>query len=118
MAEPDDAFWTLRPRRILVHEVGESGRIVVLRPKLLSARWKWLLRLLRKPDFRVKLDDRGGFVWLLCDGQRSVAEVAAATQQHFADPPEDSGGRTAVFLRELARGGFLAFDPPADRHGP
>ena len=89
---------------------------MVLRPKILSPRWSWLLRLLRKRSYRVRLDGRGSFVWLLCDGSRSIAEVAADTQRQFNDPGGDSEARTATFLRELARGGFLAFDPP-DGHG-
>ena len=94
------------------HEAGLDGRIVVIRPKILSPRWSWLLRMAKKRNYRVKLDDRGSFVWLLCDGSRSIAEVAAETQRRFADPAEDSGERTSAFLRELARGGFLALDPP------
>jgi hypothetical protein len=111
MAESDDAFRALKPRRILPYETGEDGRVVVLRPKILGARWRWLLRLVRKPDYRVKLDERGSFVWLQCDGARTIAAIAAATERQFQDPPEDSGRRTALFLGELVRGGFLALDP-------
>ena len=102
----------LRPRRLLDFEEGPEGRAVVLRPKVLSPRWRWLLRLLRRPAYRVRLDDRGTFVWMLCEGGLDVSSIAQRTQERFGDPPEDSGRRTAAFLQELARGGFLALDPP------
>lgn len=108
-------FLTLIPGHALLFETDESGRVVVLRPKILSPRWTWLLRLFKKPHFRVKLDDRGSFVWLLCDGTRSIDGVAAATQERFDDPLVDSGTRTATFIRELVRGGFLTLDPPPER---
>lgn len=118
MSESDAAFRTLIPRRLLTHEEAENGRVVVLRPKLLGSRWQWLLRLLPKPNYRVKLDERGSFVWLQCDGSRTIGEIAVATERQFQDPPEDSGRRTALFLGELVRGGFLAIGPPLDeRHG-
>ena len=117
MSEPDDAFRTLIPRRLLPHEDGEDGRVVVLRPKILSSRWQWLLRLLPRPNYRVKLDERGSFVWLQCDGSRTIGDIAAATEKQFQDPPEDSGRRSALFLGELIRGGFLSIGPPETRDG-
>ncbi len=101
MSEP------LRPRRALPFETGADGRVTVVRAKVLRPRWRWLLRFLARPDFRVRLDERGSFVWGLCDGTRTVAEIAAAVQARFQDPPEDSGQRTGLFLHQLLRGGFL-----------
>lgn len=103
----------LRPRRLLAFEEGPEGRVVVVRPKVLSPRWQWLLRLMRKPAYRVKLDARGSFVWRQCDGALSVGAIAQRTQVQFKDPASDSERRTALFIQELARGGFLALDPPA-----
>jgi len=106
----------MRPRRALPFETTEAGRITVLRPKILGPRWVWLLRFLARPNYRVKLDERGSFVWLLCDGARSLREIAAAAQARFADP--DSVQRAATFVLELARGGFLVLDPPLEAdHG-
>lgn len=108
----------LRPRRLLGFEEGPEGRVVVLRPKVLSPRWRWLLRLLRKPVYRVKLDARGSFVWLQCDGAVSIGAIARRTQAQFGDPESDSDRRTALFIQELARGGFLVLDPAEDQaHG-
>jgi hypothetical protein len=105
---PDDAFLALVPVQVLPSEPGEGGNLILLRPKILSPRWSWLLRMMKKPVFRVKLDARGTTVWQAMDGSRTVAEVADLIGRAFPDEA-DTTTRTALFIRELARGGFLEF---------
>jgi hypothetical protein len=110
---PDEAFLALVPVQVLPSEPGEGGNLVLLRPKILSPRWAWLLKLIRKPVYRVRLDARGSSVWQACDGSRTVARVAEAVAQAFPGEP-DTTLRTALFARELARGGFLRLEGGTD----
>ena len=103
---PDDAFLAAVPVQALASEPGEGGTLVLIRPKILSSRWAWLLRLMKRPAYRVRLDARGTAVWRACDGARSVAQVADAVAVAFPGEP-DTALRTALFIRELARGGFI-----------
>jgi hypothetical protein len=103
---PDDTFLALVPVQALVSEPGEEGGLVLIRPKILSPRWAWLLRWMQKPVFRVRLDARGTAVWQACDGVRSVAEVARAVAERFPEEPGTTR-RTALFVRELAQGRFI-----------
>ncbi|GLH73012.1 hypothetical protein GETHLI_15140 [Geothrix limicola] len=105
-AFPDEAFLAAVPVQALSHEPGEGGNLILLRPKVLSKRWAWVLRLMKKPVYRVRLDARGTAVWEACDGVRTVAEVAALVAERFPEEP-DTTLRTALFIRELARGKFL-----------
>lgn len=105
-AFPDEAFLATIPIRALMSEPGEQGNLILLRPKILSSRWAWLLRLMKKPTYRVKLDARGTAVWQACDGVRSVAQIASVMAERFPEEP-DTTLRTALFIRELARGQFL-----------
>jgi hypothetical protein len=105
---PDEAFLAAVPVQALPAEPGEGGNLVLIRPKILSPRWTWLLRLMRKPVYRVKLDARGTSVWLACDGARTVGQVVDVVGQAFPAEP-DTTTRTALFIRELARGGFITF---------
>ncbi len=103
---PDDTFLALVPVQALAAEPGEAGNLILIRPKILAPRWAWLLRMMKKPAYRVRLDARGTSVWQACDGVRTVAQVAEAIRE--AHPHEaDTTVRTAQFVRELARGGFL-----------
>ena len=103
---PDDAFLALVPVQALTAEPGEGGTVVLIRPKILSPRWAWLVRMMKKPVYRVKLDARGTAVWRACDGRRRVAEVIQAIDVICPGEP-DASHRTALFLRELAKGGFI-----------
>ena len=108
---PDESFLALVPVQAVAAEPGEGGTLVLIRPKILSPRWAWLLRLMRKPVYRVKLDARGTAVWQACDGTRTVAQVMEAmVQAHPGEP--DAAFRAALFLRELALGRFLRLVPP------
>ena len=102
---PDEAFLALVPVQVLPYEAGEGGNLILLRPKILSPRWAWLLRMIRKPVFRVRLDARGTAVWQAMDGTRTVAEVAELISRAFPEEA-DTTTRTALFIRELARSGF------------
>lgn len=103
---PDAAFQALVPTPAVTFEIGEEGRVVLLRPKVLSERWRWLLRFMSKPVFRVRLDATGSEVWRACDGIHTVAEIMARVAA-MRPSETDSPQRTALFLRELALGGFL-----------
>jgi len=105
-AFPDEAFLAAVPRQALVSEPGENGTVVLIRPKILSTRWTWLLRMMKKPNYRVKLDARGTAVWRACDGARTVGAVAELVGTAFPGEP-DTTTRTALFIRELVRGGFV-----------
>jgi hypothetical protein len=104
---PDEAFLATVPIQALASEPGDQGNLILLRPKILSPRWSWLLRMMKRPTFRVKLDARGTAVWQACDGTRTVGQVAEVVTGRFPAEP-DTVLRTALFLRELARGGFIS----------
>lgn len=116
-AFPDETFLALVPIQVLASEPGEAGDLVLLRPKILSPRWAWLLRMMKKPTYRVKLDARGTAVWQACDGARSVAAIIRILSERNPDEA-DVLPRTALFIRELARGGFLRLEAAAPRPDP
>jgi hypothetical protein len=105
-AFPDETYLALVPVQALTSELGEEGKVVLLRPKILSKRWAWVLKMMKKPLYRVKLDARGTAVWQACDGTRTVAQVAALVAEQFPEEP-DTTLRTALFIRELVRGQFM-----------
>jgi len=111
-AFPDEAFLAAVPVHVLASEPGAGDTVVLIRPKILSPRWAWVLKLMKKPAYRVKLDARGTAVWRACDGVATVAQVAEVVGRSF--PEElDTTTRTALFIRELARGGFLKLFTPS-----
>ncbi|MBI4913599.1 MAG: PqqD family protein [Acidobacteria bacterium] len=113
----NEAFHSLMPERALPFETGDDGRVTVIRPKALAPRWAWILRFLGKPNYRVRLDERGSFLWGLCDGCHTVAELGCEMAARFGEEGGDHRERSAAFVRELLKGGFLR-PAPARREEP
>jgi len=85
---PDPALLALVPVQAVPFETGEDGRVTLLRPKFVSPRWAWLQRFMKRPTFRVRLDDKGSSIWLAMDGLRSVGELAGLARERFGEAGE------------------------------
>ncbi len=58
-------------------EIKEDGLVVLFKPKFANSLLvKYLLPRMKRPYYKIKLDDIGSFFWLKCDGTRTVKEIA------------------------------------------
>lgn len=110
-AKKDVNLLDLVPRRIAGHEVDESHIVTVLMPRfgnrLLQ---RWLTPKFRSTYIKIKLDDIGSEVWLLCDGARNVGEIAALAREKFGERIEPCHDRLALFFKQLERARFIAYE--------
>jgi len=109
----------LKPRRNVAWELEEGGCAVLLVPRfrgpLLRA---WLLPLLAKPDFRVKLDAMGTAFWQRCDGSSTVLKIAEEMAAQSGSDVEEMIERLGLFLAKLEREEFVVMNVQAgDRTG-
>lgn len=58
---------------------------------------------------KIRLDERGSFLWHLVDGERSVAEVAEAMRKRFGEEVEPAEERAGQLIRMLRRERLLAY---------
>jgi hypothetical protein len=101
-----------RPERAVDAEV-DGELYVVLRPRYVRGPLAWWLQpRLRHPYFRVHLDAIGSFVWDRCDGQATVAEIAAAMEERFGGSVAPVLDRLQIFLRQLEQGRMIAVHLP------
>jgi hypothetical protein len=107
------------PERVVGSEP-DGELVVVLRPRYLRGPLAWWLQpRLSRPYFRVHLDGIGSFVWKQCDGRTSVAQIAAAMEDHFGEQEAQLFQRLVYFLRELERGQMIRMlEQPAEQPGP
>ncbi len=100
------------PQQVVNAEINDT-RVVLLRPRFISGPLaRWLQPRLKKPYFRVHLDDIGSFVWKLCDGQTTVGQIIAAMHVRFGENQKALEERLHRFLGELERGQMIRFRPP------
>jgi len=88
----------------------EEGKIILLKPKYRSPFLKkHLLPRMKKPDFKVNLDEIGSYLWILIDGEKNVDQIAQLFKQQFGERVEPLYDRLSKFLMNLEKNRFIKF---------
>lgn len=100
----------LIPVKLLQHEETEDGLISVLKPKFKNKFVvKFIMPTLKSPNFKVKLDDFGSFVWKQIDGATTVEEIGNKLKENFSENVEPVYERLSVYIHTLVRYQFINF---------
>lgn len=89
---------------------GEEGEVVLE----VQRRRDWFDRLLgfivaAPLTKKLALDEMGGFVWRLCDGDRSVKEIASLLAQEYKLGRREATLSLSSFLSNLGKRGLIGF---------
>ena len=88
----------------------EEGLIVLLKPKFKNPfLTKHILPRLKKPNYKISLDDIGSYIWALCDGNRTVKEIAKRLKDKFGEKIEPLYDRLSLFLQSLEKNNFIEY---------
>ena len=98
----------LAPTRAVTEERTPEGRAVLLRPKFHRGPLaRFLQPRLRRPYYRIHLDDIGTFVWDHIDGETTVGAIADSVRVQFGDRIEPVYDRLQLFLQQLEQGRLI-----------
>jgi Coenzyme PQQ synthesis protein D (PqqD) len=98
----------LRPIRNARSETAEDGLVTLVVPKFRSVfLQKWLVPWLAKPNFRIRLDNVGSFIWQRCDGTTPVLKIAEEMQSEFGEGIQPVYDRISRFLNKLESSQFI-----------
>jgi len=98
----------LKPMRNREWVVDEKGQVLVTVPRFTNPLLvRWLVPRLSKPNFRVRLDAFGTFVWARCDGTTPVSRIGEEMQAEFGAKAEPVYDRIGAFLQRLEREGLI-----------
>jgi hypothetical protein len=101
----------LKPNRNLKWETGEKNETVLLVPKFHNRFLvKYVMPNIKRPYFRIKLDDHGSFIWGLCDGNTTVGEISDKMKEKFGENFDPTYDRIGTFVNQLVRDKFLTLD--------
>jgi hypothetical protein len=102
----------MKPRHNVRWEKKEENQIVLLVPKFTNKYLvRWILPRMKKPDFHIRLDERGSLVWQFCDGTMTVLEIVEKLKERFPDEKGDLYQRTGRYVQQLVREKFLLLSP-------
>jgi len=103
-------LYELRPRRLVEWETGQNQQVTLLIPKFRTGLIARVLQpRLRRPQFRIKLDEFGSFVWLLCTGETNVRSIGEQMRSRFGETAEPIYDRISRFLQQLESSKFIDF---------
>ncbi len=101
----------LIPVRNVQHEMNEEQKVVLLIPKFRSRLTvRYLLPLLAKPYFKLKLDTYGSFVWGRIDGRTTVLRIAEDMKAHYGESVEPVYERVGKFIQMMQREKFVTLN--------
>lgn len=101
----------LKPERNLKWETADNNRVVLLVPKFRNRFVvRWFVPMLKKPNIRVKLDERGSFVWQRCDGRATVEEIGEQMALTFSESLDSTYERIEKFIQQFTRDKFVKLD--------
>ncbi len=87
---------------------GTNGNFVLQMPKSDNAvLQKIIFFLSRKPHFKIKLDDRGSFIWQHCDGKNSISKICGMLENEFGDSVKPTENRTILLFKKLYQYGLI-----------
>lgn len=96
--------WELNP---------ETNHVIIKKPKFKNAFLKkYFTPKLKNPDYSVKLDEIGTFVWKNMDGKLSIGDIAQRMKKEFGDSIEPAGDRLIQFLHSLVKHEFIKLFEP------
>jgi hypothetical protein len=110
--DKDQTDWTrLIPERNMKWHIDPDTQFVVIKkPKFKNSFLKkYLLPRLKRPDYSVKLDKVGSFVWQNIDGKVSFGEIAEKMIKEFGDSIEPVNDRLGQFINSLRQYDFIIF---------
>ena len=102
---------SLKPRRAVDWEESDNGLVVILLPKFRNKFLAtWLLPMLSKQNFRIKLDAHGSFLWRQFDGSTNVEQMGARMEGEFGKDAEPVFDRIRKFLQKLEKEKLIALE--------
>ena len=86
----------------------ETNFIILKKPKFKNKHLvKYLMPYLKRPDFKINLDEIGSFVWTKIDGNTSIAEIANILELKFGDRIKPAHDRLGQFIQSLMQNKFI-----------
>ena len=109
-----NAVFTLRPGRnsLLTWEKRQTGDILLTVPQndRVNIVTRTLAKWLKVPNEKhVELDEVGGYVWELCDGNHTVETIVQKTSKQYKMNRREAEVSVTMFLQMLHERNFIGF---------
>jgi hypothetical protein len=91
----------------------EKEGVSVFVPRFRSKLGQKFCRFVKKdPNYKVNLDDRSSDAWKLCDGKRTVREIALELEKKYKEKVEPANVRVAELFNILESNRLIRYKNP------
>jgi hypothetical protein len=96
-----------------VEWIEEEEKVVLIYPKNFTRFERFLHKRIGGPDsIKRPLDDKGTYIWKMCDGDHNVHDICTATYSEFKEDIEPVLKRVWGFLEILLKLNLITIDKP------
>ena len=89
----------------------EGNKILIAIPRLRGSIGKKFIKLAGKsPTYKLRLDQFCSFIWLECDGTKTVNEIGKALRDQFGEEMEPLYPRLSQLLKVMERNKLIRFE--------
>lgn len=100
--EDVNEWLTIIPQKNCDYMENPNGHYVLQMPKSDNAVLMKVINFFSKnPFFKIKLDDRGSFIWEHCDGKNSIGQICRMLEDEFGDSVKPTPDRTVMLFKSL-----------------
>ncbi len=101
------------PVRDCEYLIVDEDRVILLLPRSKNPFLKAILNLFNSsPHVKVRLDNRGSFIWQNCDNKRTIQDICNMLIEKFGEEVKPVEERTVMFFKQLYRYGLIKFYKP------
>ncbi len=107
-----DRIINAKPVKQSVNWSLENDKVVIVVKKHFTKLEKFLQKYFKGPGYvRVPLDTIGSDIWLLCDGNHTIADICKEIHEKYKESIEPAAPRITKFLAMLLRMNFIRLEP-------
>jgi len=95
----------------------DDGLVVLLSPRIKNPLLVKLIgRFIKRPDYQIKLDEFGSFVWHHIDGLTNVQHIGDALSNKYGEKIDPVFQRLSLFINSLAHNKFIILREKNNNH--
>jgi hypothetical protein len=100
----------LVPCRMIEYDADENVIVTLQAPRFRSRFMRrYLQPRLKRPYLKVSLDEVGSSIWMLCDGNRKIKDIAEIMRKRFGERIEPCYERLGLFFQQLEHARFICY---------
>jgi hypothetical protein len=110
--EKENFDWTaLIPERKIAWEIDTETKFVIIKKTKFKnpVLRKYLLPKLKNPNYSIKLDKIGSYIWQNINGKNTFSDIAENMRKEFGESVEPVDDRLGQFINSLRRYEFIKF---------